>query len=525
MLALRTGLAAAFLSLAPVPLLAAQDLAKAYPVTLDWVEGAGGRSWTCGPEDVWRLKSFELSFFGELSLDFGPSVVVFGHHEHNVVWAVVLPEKDETLSARAKGDGEGIHSVFLRFHPALVGELFPRKTVRGPGDAQHAFEGKRVFAWKINASWQAQNRPVIPWRRSLVVDVETTAGRRFFMADTQKSELKYEPFFEKKALPTPAAITREDALAAFDQTWEAFDQEYPTFGLVPAVDWNELKKRWRKVAGEATTVYEAASAIGGLLKPLDDLHAWVAAGNEYVPLARRERPLNASWNGSKSLVGGFQETKKDLVWARTSDGLGYLNVYELNDQGLPEAFDLALEQLADTHGSVIDLRFNGGGDELLARAVAGRFLAEPVVYSKNRYRSGPEHDDLGPLLERVCEPRGPWRYAAPIVVLWGRRTMSSAESFALMLAQVPDATTMGDFSAGSSANRRRLELAGGIRVNLPRWLDLDPLGNPIEHVGIAPEVVLDFPPQAFTDTDDPVLAAALARLREIPEAERRSGKE
>ena len=79
---------------------------------------------------------------------------------------------------------------------------------------------------------------------------------------------------------------------------------------------------------------------------------------------------------------------------------------------------------------------------------------------------------------------------------------------------------MGDRSAGSSGNPRRLELAGGIRVNLPRWLDMDPDGEPIEHVGVAPDVPVDVPPGAFTDTEDPVLAAALARLRAIPGTDR-----
>ena len=64
--------------------------------------------------------------------------------------------------------------------------------------------------------------------------------------------------------------------------------------------------------------------------------------------------------------------------------------------------------------------------------------------------------------------------------------MSSAESFALMLAQCKQATTMGDRTAGSSANPRQIELPGKIVVNLPRWIDLDPDGKPIDTAGVAP---------------------------------------
>ena len=77
-------------------------------------------------------------------------------------------------------------------------------------------------------------------------------------------------------------------------------------------------------------------------------------------------------------------------------------------------FDQVLDSLGDTWGLVIDLRFNGGGDELLARDIAGRFVDQQRVYSMNQYRSGPAHTDLGPKLERAFTPRGPWRYASPV---------------------------------------------------------------------------------------------------------------
>ena len=199
--------------------------------------------------------------------------MVFGKHDTSVVWAVVIPEKPAKLAARAKGGGEEIRCVFLRFNPALVAELFPKKTVRGQGSPMLAYEGKRVFAWKINAAWQSGNQPVIPWKQSIVVDVSTDAGRRFFMVDTDKSEVKYEPFFEQKPLPTSRPISKTDALAAFDETWEAFDREYPTFVLKAEVDWSAIRKQWRKSAETAKTSYEAAAAIAGMLQPLGSSEA------------------------------------------------------------------------------------------------------------------------------------------------------------------------------------------------------------------------------------------------------------
>ena len=97
--------------------------------------------------------------------------------------------------------------------------------------------------------------------------------------------------------------------------------------------------------------------------------------------------------------------------------------------------------------------------------------------------------------------------------------MSSAESFALALAQCPQVTTMGDRTAGSSGNPRRVEAGAGIVVNLPRWIDMDPQGKPIDVVGIPPRVKITAQPADFQGENDPVLAAALKNLRSRPEKE------
>jgi C-terminal processing protease CtpA/Prc len=182
-------------------------------------------------------------------------------------------------------------------------------------------------------------------------------------------------------------------------------------------------------------------------------------------------------------------------------------------------------RMGETWALIVDLRFNGGGGEDLAQAIAGRFTDERRVYSTSQYRDGPKPDNLGQRIERVFEPRGPWRYAAPVVLLQGRKTLSSAESMALMFAQCPQVTTLGDSTGGSSGNPRSIQLECGITVNQPRWLDRDPEGNPIEHVGVAPEVRIEAAPEAFDDTRDPVLEAALARLRKTPKGKREPAHE
>lgn len=507
------------------PAAAEIDLAARYRATLDYNETVIGREWTATEGDVWRLSGFKLEHATDLILTLDKATVVFGRQDTNVLWAAVFPDQPGKIAGQEAGDGDLIASLWLRFHPGDVGALFPAGTVIEQGPAERLRDGRRLAAWKMNGSWQSGNLPVVPKRGTIVVDIDTPHPlRRFYMIESPVKPVSYVSAFEQRPLPRDIAADRETSRRAFREVWEAFDREYAMFGIKPKVDWNTLRERYEPLAERARTCYELAAVLAEMLAHLEDLHVWVRCGNEWPPGFSRPRVLNASYAAIQATFSNLQQPQRELAWARSADNIGYIAVFGLGDAGLPDAFDAALEQLADTWGLVIDLRFNGGGDELLARRMAGRFLDRARVYSLNQYRSGPKHDELGGKIERVCEPCGPWRYQSPLVVLQGQRTMSSAESFALMLAQCPQATTMGDRTAGSSGNPRILQPGCTLSVALPRWLDMDPAGNPIETAGIAPAVRIEAGAEAFGPREDPVLSAALQRLRATPAAERSPGK-
>src|SRR6185503_14661964 len=107
------------------------------------------------------------------------------------------------------------------FHPALVGELFPAKTVTGPGDERSILWARRLYTHKINSGWQADNLPVIPKRDSIVLDCETREGlRRYFIVESKA--VSCEKAFETRTLPALAPIEPTVAVEAFDAAWKAF---------------------------------------------------------------------------------------------------------------------------------------------------------------------------------------------------------------------------------------------------------------------------------------------------------------
>ncbi|MEM1450230.1 MAG: S41 family peptidase [Planctomycetota bacterium] len=347
-----------------------------------------------------------------------------------------------------------------------------------------------------------------------IVDIDTVEGpRRFFAIDRSSGSVEVVGDYARQATPPGEPIARRKAEKAFDEVWKAFDKEYAGFVELPHVDWKKLGKESKKLLDRVETTYDLGAVLSDMLANLEDLHVWVKAGNDHLPGYTRERPLNANWNATRKALKKQESGGKDLVWGTTKDGFGYIGVHGLNDEGLKGHVDAALEALKDTPAMIVDLRFNGGGSELLARDVASRFLDEPRVYGWNRYRKGSRHDSLGPVLERSFEPRGPWRYDKPVVCLWGRKTLSSAESMAKMFDVCPQVTTMGSPSGGSSANPRRIELSCGVTVNLPRWLDLLEDGTALERRGVTPDVLEEHEASEFTDAKDPVLDAAIAHLK------------
>jgi C-terminal processing protease CtpA/Prc len=256
-----------------------------------------------------------------------------------------------------------------------------------------------------------------------------------------------------------------------------------------------------------------ADLLAEMLGHLKDLHVAVRVGDLDVPVYQRERPLNANRLALPSLLGPLTIAGHDLSWCITDDRIGYIAIDRLTDPELPQFFGEALEKMEQTHGLILVLRYNGGGSEPLGLEIAGSFLDNERIYAKSQYRNGPRHTDLDVPHSRICQPKDPWHYVAPVIVLQGQRTMSSAEALVLMLSQGPLVTTMGDRTAGSSGNPRAFDAGAGITVSLPRWNDLDAEGKPFDAIGIAPDIVVAATTANFSEKADPVLAAALERLR------------
>jgi hypothetical protein len=507
-----------FLLAALVRSAAALDLLERYPTTLTAGDTAPERArpWEFSPQDVFRLARFGFAVGKDFKLESGPADLGVGHCADGAVWAVVIPRSTGTLIYEATNK-EPVAHVWLRFHPRQITRAFPSESVFADGATNLAAHIRAIANAKMTSSWQAGGMAMIPGPKDWTVDIDTSGGpRRFFIVNTEAQTASYVDAFEQRSVKLPPAFKPELAAAAFDQLWTAFDREYAMFVLRPELDWAKLRDQFRPRALASSSSYEFAGVCADLLKPLRDLHVWLTVADANVPVFNRPRAANANPSAHRALLGQLRNAGR-IQWAVTPDKIGFLAIYSW-DTGprIPAQCDEALEQMRDTRGLIVDVRLNGGGDEPTAGKVAGRFLASDFVYAYSQYRNGPSHTNLTEKYARKVQPRGPWRYDRPVVLLIGQRCMSSSESFVGMMTGATNVTTMGDHTCGSSANPRIVRLPLDITVSVPRWIDCLPDGTPLDERGFQPQVRFEPKPGAFEGERDDLLAAALDRLRQAP---------
>jgi carboxyl-terminal processing protease len=203
------------------------------------------------------------------------------------------------------------------------------------------------------------------------------------------------PIDRAAALRTPHALRRPDPAAL-------------TYAYTAAVGGNRERERRLQVA-------DAAGAVRNLVLP-------------YRPVPNRP----------------------PIISKRLDDGFGYIAITTFGDYDAPAQFDAALDQLKDAPGLVLDTRFNGGGDTAVAKPIMGRFISERRPYARMRRRSGTGTGLTNAWTEYV-DPKGPFTYDRPVVVLANHWSGSMAEGFPMGMKGIGRARVVGTPMMGLGA--------------------------------------------------------------------------
>ena len=302
------------------------------------------------------------------------------------------------------------------------------------------------------------------------------------------------------------------AAVAADRLFTALRERYSYRDRL-GIDWRELDRRHREDLAGCRTGAALALHTAEMLGLAQDPHIGVRWRDAELTTFRRPARGNFDVQALQRSLPNLRGVGRSGATARTDDGIGYLLVSTFARERRDDLDQVlqALRGLRDCKALVLDVRPNGGGDELLARRLAAFFVEGDVVYAAHRTIDPSAEDGFGPRQERRMQGNdAPETFAGPVAVLTGPTCMSSCEAFLLMMKQSPRAVLVGESSYGSSGNPQPHELLAGLTVLLPSWQALRPDGSCFEGEGIAPHLHVAWQPGG---EGDPVLEAALRRLR------------
>jgi carboxyl-terminal processing protease len=173
----------------------------------------------------------------------------------------------------------------------------------------------------------------------------------------------------------------------------------------------------------------------------------------------------------------------------------------LDPARLMPAFGDTVHSCADCAGFIIDLRGNPGGLGIMAMGMAGWFIEKPDQ------RLGTMHTRQAPLKFTV-NPRPP-TYRGPVAILVDSSSGSTSEVFAGGMKDLGRARIFGTRTAGAALPSAIDRLPNGDAFQHALADYISEGGQPLEGVGVAPDVEVRLTRAALLAGRDPVLDAAI----------------
>lgn len=281
----------------------------------------------------------------------------------------------------------------------------------------------------------------------------------------------------------------------FECLWQNYDMYYGEF-IVRNINWDSLYNVYRPLVNEQSTVQDLYEVFEQLIRHFHDDHVFIdptEPGFTRIESGRsdtmkiqtdfsleqiRIHYLDSSWQYSEHIFYGM-----------LPGNIGYIHIDVFADPlgFLQEAFDYILTRMKDTRGIVFDIRKLEGGEDRLARFIAGRFSAEKKLYMTTRKRNGPQHDDFEPALSWYVNPEGAFQYTKPVILLTGRFTASAGETFTWAMKENSQVIQVGDTTLGAFSDIMMKELPNGWLHTIAVGDYRNSAGMNLEGMGIAPQ--------------------------------------
>lgn len=293
------------------------------------------------------------------------------------------------------------------------------------------------------------------------------------------------------------------ARANFDILWKTFDENYALFP-VKRVNWDSLRVRYGSMITPATGGPELWNVATGLLANLNDGH--VKLMNETYSMGFDASHLVSRTPDDFSLdlvKTRYLESCKVVGAGLITYGkvrghnIGYIHIASFTSNvgnGADWAYDIdgVVRELKDTDGLIFDVRNNGGGLVVTLQIIASAFIDHSILYFYQRAKTGPKHDDFGPLIPLIVSPRaGAPGYGKRIGLLTNRFSASGSEHITQIFRNLSTVTQIGDTTFGAFGDIVNIaQLPNGWTFSYPCRLTTTPDGRCLEGIGVVPDVLI-----------------------------------
>lgn len=196
----------------------------------------------------------------------------------------------------------------------------------------------------------------------------------------------------------------------------------------------------------------------------------------------------------------FPEKEK---WNVLADNIGYVNMGDLTEADVP----LMMEQLKNTKAIIFDIRNYPQGTNY---AIAEYLNPEPKEFVKflNPDLSFPGRYIWREGIEK-CGKTNPDYYKGKVVLLVNEKSISHSEYTAMCLQVAPDATIIGNQTAGADGANARFEIIKGFQTSFTCYGVFYPNKKETQRIGIVPDIEVKQTIKGIQEGKDEVLDEAI----------------
>ena len=330
-----------------------------------------------------------------------------------------------------------------------------------------------------------------------------------------------------------------DPLYNFEVFADTYKEHYAFFEL-NKINWDSFYKTAKGKINSNTTEVELYLIIQEMIDSLKDNHGSIEPTDEVYEKAEQlnienEDTEEFKWYGDFQVAGLVADyyLKENLTkdswlinWGKMENNIGFIQIkamflygdLSLNDSlvkengfvstymdafynlsyeeqiskeisGMNNIMNTIMEDLKETKYIIIDVRFNGGGQDVVALEVLRHFNKSRIQVASKKARHHNDFTEKTPIyLESSENP-----YTKPVYLLTSQQSASATDMMALSSMEIIQLKRIGSHTNGAISDALQKTLPNGWHFSLSNEIYTDNNGKYYENIGIPVDFELNYP--------------------------------